>query len=165
MTKSTLKIISRSLTFVFVVIFCRPVFSEESTLCHSFEEIYFSCYINNKIVSLCAGGNLSPERGYVQYRYGEIDNIEFQYPKKYIPPRKHIEISDVVIGNIDLTHIKFRSGSYDYVIYQGFPSGLYVKHDGKLVFNHQCDDGIYQQLNQRIFRGLETVAPDSSIDD
>lgn len=69
------------------------------------------------------------------------------------------------IRNIDFTNIKFRSGSYDYVIHQGFPSGLYVKYDGKLIFNHQCDVGIYQQLNQRIFRDLEAVAPDSNIDD
>ncbi|VVE88359.1 hypothetical protein PBR20603_02308 [Pandoraea bronchicola] len=149
-----------------MLVFCSPAFAEETTLCHSFEEIYFSCHINNNIISLCASGNLSPERGYVQYRYGKIENIEFQHPKNPAPPpKKRIEISEITIGHIDFTNIKFRSDSYAYEIYQGFPSGLYVKHDGKLIFNHQCDVGIYQQLNQRIFRGLETVAPDSNIDD
>lgn len=138
--------------------------ADEITLCQSHEEIYFSCPVDGKVVSLCASGNISPDNGYVQYRFGVPGHIDLQFPNKPYPPKNHFEISDISSGNINFVHIKFKSGLYDYVIYQGSPSGVYVKRRGELVSNRMCEQGIYQQLNRRIFRGIRTSPSVDGID-
>jgi hypothetical protein len=126
--------------------------------------VYFSCPIYKKIISLCASGNISPNNGYVQYRFGTADHIELEFPGKPYPPRNRFSISDISEGNLNFTHIKFNSGNYNYVVYQGFPSGVYVKKSGKLVSNLFCEKGIYQRISPRAFRGIKTVAPVDGID-
>jgi hypothetical protein len=138
--------------------------ADEMTLCHQHEEIYFSCSTGNKIVSLCASGNISPSNGYVQYRFGTPDHIELEFPSEPNPPRKSFSISDISGGNLNFVHVRFKSGGYDYVIYQGFPSGVYVKKNGKAVLNSTCTAGVYQQLSQRAYRGIRTTAPIDDVD-
>src|ERR1700761_2605285 len=132
--KIFVRLIQLFFTFCACVI-CVPAFSEESTLCHKHEEIYFSCHAENKIVSVCASGNISPKNGYVQYRFGSSGNIELEYPKLPYPPKRFFSISDVNEGNVQSIHLKFKSERYEYVIHSGFPSGLYVKKAGVTVSN------------------------------
>lgn len=140
------------------------VYAAEATLCQSHEEIYFSCLVGENIISLCASGNISPKNGYVQYRFGASDRVELEFPSKPYPPQSRFLISDVSEGGVKYTHVKFRSGRYDYVIYQGFPSGLYIKNGGRLVSNLICEPGDYQQLSSRAYRGMRTVLPVDGID-
>jgi hypothetical protein len=139
-------------------------YAEELTLCKAHEEVYFSCAVDKEIVSLCASGNISPDNGYVQYRFGTEDHIELEFPKMPYPPRNRFNISDISGGNLSFTHIKFNSGKYNYVVYQGFPSGVYVRKSGKQVSNLSCEKGIYQRISPRAFRGIKTVAPVDEID-
>ena len=139
-------------------------YADEATLCEPHEEVYFSCPIDKKIISLCASGNISPNNGYVQYRFGTADHIELEFPGKPYPPRNRFSISDISEGNLNFTHIKFNSGNYNYVVYQGFLSGVYVKKSGKLVSNLFCEKGIYKRISPRAFRGIKTVAPVDGID-
>jgi len=141
-----------------------PAFSDETTLCSIHEEVYFSCHAGNKVVSICASGNISPMNGYVKYRFGTLTHIELEYPKVSDPPKGFFSISDINQGNVQSTHLKFKSGAYDYVIYSGFPSGLYVKKHGELLSNLFCESGDYQEINRRAFRGIPTV-PAGEIDD
>lgn len=138
--------------------------ADETTLCGSSEEVYFSCLVDKKIVSLCASGNISPANGYVQYRFGMPKAIELQYPELPRPPKNIFSISDIAAGNVSFTHVKFRSGAYDYVLYQGHPSGVYVVKGGRLVANHVCQAGDYASISPRAFRGIETVDPVDGID-
>lgn len=158
----------KSIRFAVVVlayIACCPAFSQEATLCNPREEIYFSCHIGKKVVSVCASGNISPNSGYVQYRFGRLNHIELEYPKLPYPPAKFFSISDINQGNVQSTHFKFRLGGYDYVIYSGFPSGLYVKNAGKIVSNMLCDPGDYESMSPRAFRGIPSKPSQSDIDD
>jgi hypothetical protein len=139
-------------------------YADEVTLCKLHEEVYLSCQSEGKIISLCASGNISPNNGYVQYRFGTTDHIALEFPKKRFPPMHHFRISDISEGSLSFTHVKFRSGNYDYVLYQGFPSGVYIKKSGKLVSNLLCEKGDYQTISPRAFRGIETVAPVDGID-
>ncbi len=139
-------------------------YADEVTLCKLHEEVYLSCQSGGKIISLCASGNISPKNGYVQYRFGTTDHIELEFPKKPYPPMHHFRISDISEGSLSFTHVKFRSGNYDYVLYQGFTSGVYIKKIGKLVSNLLCEKGDYQTISPRAFRGIETVAPVDGID-
>ncbi|WP_454763515.1 hypothetical protein [Cupriavidus campinensis] len=135
------------------------------TLCRPSEEVYFSCETGQKIISLCAIGNVSPDRGTVQYRFGTPENTELIYPPLGGAPAGKFSISDIFGGNLNFTNIKFRSGDYDYVIYDGNNSGIYVLRAGKTVVNLRCKSETVQGLNSRAFRGIETVPPDPDIDD
>lgn len=138
--------------------------ADEPTLCSLHEEVYFSCLIGGRVMSVCASGNISPNNGYVQYRFGRIGKIELEFPEKPYPPRKSFSISDISEGNSRFTHFKFNSGRYNYVLYQGSPSGIYVKKDGKVVSNRSCDPGTDGPINPRAFRGIKTVEPIDGID-
>ncbi|MGF6244213.1 hypothetical protein P3T42_005978 [Paraburkholderia sp. GAS38] len=144
----------------------RAVYAQptEETLCEPHEEVYFSCPVKKKIVSVCASGNVSPDNGYVEYRIGNSEHIDFQYPDKPYPPGRHFSISDITGGNLNIVHLKFRSGGYDYVVYQGDVSGVYVKKNGKTVANLTCDAGIYQTLSPRAMRGIKTTPPVDGVD-
>ncbi len=74
-------------------------------------------------------------------------------------------ISDIDKGSVKVKHLKFRPGRYDYVIYSGFPSGLYIKEDGKITSNLICDSGGYESISPRAFRGIPTKPPQGDIDD
>jgi hypothetical protein len=137
---------------------------QEETLCSGFEEIYFSCKIDEKILSICASGNISPETGYAQYRFGKPGHIELQYPAEPVIPKGKFTVSDIKEGKLSFTHFKFKRQEYVYVVYQGSPNGVYIKKQGKTIFNKTCSAGEYQQFNRRIFRGVETVPVEEGID-
>ncbi|MGF6260799.1 hypothetical protein OKW49_001700 [Paraburkholderia youngii] len=72
--------------------------------------------------------------------------MEMEFPKKPLPSKQWFSISDIHEGGMNFTHLKFNAGRYRYVLYQGFPRGIYIKRDGKTVSNHICDDGAYQPI-------------------
>jgi hypothetical protein len=158
-------VISKYIFVSIIMLFGMQVRANESTLCLPHEEVYFSCPIDKKIMSVCAAGNISPDNGYVKYRFGKMGEIEIEFPKKSFTPRKWFSISDIAGGNLNIRHLKFASGQYQYVLYQGSVSGIYVKKGGKLIWNYVCSPGVYQVISPRAFRGIETVAPISGIDD
>jgi hypothetical protein len=135
------------------------------TLFRENEEVYFSCETDGKkIISLCAAGNISPQNGYVKYRFGRLGRVEFVYPDFSDSPEGRFLISDIAEGNANFTHVKFRVDGCDYVIYDGFPGGLYVRKNGKEVANFVCNPASTYRLNTRAFRGIGTVNPVDSID-
>jgi len=136
----------------------------ETTKCYPHEEVYFSCLAGKKVLSICASGNSSPESGYVQYRVGQKNRLELEYPDKPYPPKDKFTISDITGGNLNIRHLKFTNGKFNYVIYQGDVSGIYVKKNGKTISNLTCQDGKYQTISPRALRGIKTVAPIDGID-
>lgn len=138
---------------------CAAAFSEETTLCHDFEEIYFSCHVGRKIISVCAVGNISPINGYVKYRFGDMNKVELNYPHGPYTPERHFSIAEVNEGSYKLTHLRFRSGAYNYVIYDGPSSGLYIKKGGKMILNLICESGDYSWLSPRVFHGIPSMPP------
>jgi hypothetical protein len=137
--------------------------SDEKTLCEAGEDIYFSCPLSNgKTVSVCAKGNSDPRRGYVQYRYGDQNNI-FAFPKKNIPPDKIFKTTDISEGSIRGLHLKFSNGEYTYVVSVGQIEGLYVSRRGKIVFSKECQPSIYSSFPNKIWDGINQ-APMSDVD-
>jgi len=127
--------------------------------------VYFSCKTEGgKTISLCAAGNTSPKSGYVQYRFGSSEEIEFKYPNLADAPFEKFSISDIAEGNVNFTHVKFKSSGYDYVIYDGFPSGIYIRKDGESIANFVCDPESTYRLNARALRGINTVSSVDGID-
>lgn len=139
--------------------------TEGEGLCLPFEEVYFSCRIGEKIMSLCAVGNVSPDNGYVKYRFGTAENIELEYPDESIPSRGVFSISDINLGRIGFVQVKFHRNDHDYVIFGGYSEGIYVQKAGKLVVRHGCESEDLYRLSPRAYRGIETVPPVDEIDD
>lgn len=129
------------------------------TLCSGAEDVYFSCKLEGtkKIASVCASGNLSPNSGYVQYRYGKKSKVEFKFPRRLVPPMNFFSIIDVSRLAVGLgTHIKFRNGSYQYVISNAIvPGEIYIANAGKPVFEKMCHGADYIPIPQRARDGLQ----------
>jgi hypothetical protein len=138
--------------------------ADEKTMCYAHEEIYFSCPIGRRIVSVCASGNISPKNGYVQYRFGRPGKSEFEFPTEPYSPLNRFSISEFSGGSVNSTHLKFKSGKYTYVIYQSATNGVYVRKNGRVIANLSCDGGIYQVISPRAMRGIKTIAPDDNDD-
>ena len=100
-----------------------------------------------------------------EYRFGTPGYVEFEFPDKPYPPRERFSISDISGGSLNFVHIKFKSGEYDYVIYHGSLSGLYVKKKQQTISKFICEPGIYQRINRRVYRGVRTVPPVVGVDD
>ncbi|WP_126877439.1 hypothetical protein [Paraburkholderia kururiensis] len=136
-----------------------------TSLCHRGEIEYFGCKLrdSNKIASVCAADNSSPDHGYVQYRFGTQNNIEYKYPGKLTPPRGKISIVDVSRLPDGLgSHLKFSNGSYSYVVSNALvPGEIYVAKNGKLIFNKICEGNIYKPFGSTARRGLEYGASNS----
>jgi hypothetical protein len=133
-------------------------------MCYPHEEIYFSCPVGDKIISVCASENISPKDGFVQYRFGHPGKPELEYPAESYPPMNKFSISNFHGGNISSIHLKFKVGKYTYVVYQSATSGVYVIRNGRTVRNLLCDAGHYRQISPRARRGIENVAPDDNDD-
>lgn len=143
---------------------------ENKTLCTANEDIYFSCELEggHKVVSICAAGNTSPDNGYVQYRYGEKSRVNFTYPAVHLPPRNIISIIDVSrlaegIGS----HLKFTNDGYRYVISNALvPGEVYVKKNGKIVFDNICNGSDYIPFSNKVAAGVQwgSLEPIDEID-
>jgi len=136
-----------------------------TSLCHQGEIEYFSCelYDSNKIASVCAADNISPDHGYVQYRFGTHGHIEYRFPGKLLPPRGKISIVDVSRLPDGLgSHLKFVSERYTYVVSNALvPGEVYVEKDGKIVFDKICKGSTYKPFDNAARRGLEYGVTDS----
>jgi hypothetical protein len=136
---------------------------DEQTLCSEGEEVYFSCPLENgKTVSVCAKDNTAPNRGYVQYRYGNKDDA-FVFPPENVPPSKTVKITDVSEGSIRGLHLKFSKEPYTYVVSSVSPGEVYVSKNGKIIFDKQCQASRYKSFSNKIFDGVND-APVTKID-
>jgi hypothetical protein len=163
--------IKYSIAFVICFLFWNSVYATnkidsqvEETMCYAHEEIYFSCPVDKKTISICASGNISPKNGYVQYRFGRPGKPELEYPAESNPPMNKFSISDFHGGNVNSVHLKFKSGKYIYVVYQSATSGVYVTKNGRVIRNLLCGGGQYRQISPRAKRGIITAAPDDNDD-
>ena len=48
--------------------------------CRAQEQTIFACALGTKMVAVCASHDLSPTRGYVQYRFGQKNAPAFTFP-------------------------------------------------------------------------------------
>lgn len=135
----------------------------EETLCSGSEEIYFSCPLENgKTISVCASEDVSRNRGYVKYKYGDKSSV-FVYPTKNVSLGDRFALSDVSEGTIRGLHLKFAKGDYIYVISSVWPGEVYVSKNGKIVFDQTCQASRYKSFSNRIFDVIEQTPP-SSVD-
>ncbi|CAB3755353.1 hypothetical protein [Paraburkholderia solisilvae] len=159
-----MKLIERIVVFVVISIAGGSVSAEitsyeAESLCRQGEMKYFSCELQNskKIASVCAKDNISPDQGYVQYRFGTPRHVELEFPGKHIAPRGKISIVNVSRLRDGLgSHLKFSNGSYTYVVSNAVvPGEVYVEKNGKIVFDEICKGDGYTPFDYAVWDGIE----------
>ncbi len=116
------------------------------TLCQDNEDIYFNAQLDNgKLVSLCGYQHYSPDTGYVKYRYGELNNIELEYPNDKEPPRsRFLTYHSSLNPNIQGNWIFFYIGDKQYVL-SAMANGCAVSINDtssikrEMIFGESCD--------------------------
>src|SRR5262249_41106627 len=89
-----------------------------NTLCGVHEQTVFSCSLGKNIVAVCASDDLSPTRGYVQYRFGPKDSTPFSLPASAQPSsRGSIRARTLMFAGGGGGYIRFLNGRYRYIVY------------------------------------------------
>lgn len=103
----------------------------KDTLCEPKETTIFSCPVGSKIVSACASAMLTPTSGYVQYRFGRKNAIELAVPQNTSFSRDFLEAnSSRSSGGSGNLFLRFKAGTYNYVLYQWWTHPLHMSCEG-----------------------------------
>ncbi|RAS19458.1 hypothetical protein BX591_14116 [Paraburkholderia bryophila] len=136
---------------------------DEQTLCNEDEDVYFSCSLENqKTVSVCAKDNTTPNRGYVQYRYGNKGDA-FAFPPENVLPATTTRITDVSEGSVRGLHLRFSKEPYTYIVSSVSPGEIYVSKNGKIIFDKKCQASSYKSFSNKVFDGVNE-APVTKVD-
>ena len=142
------------LIFLAIFFFASGTSHALNELCEKGESTYFSCNIGKKIVSLCASKGLSPTSGYLQYRFGTIKNIEFNYPAQKAHPNGIFFHSGAVYsGGVD-TRLSFSNGAYKYVVYSTLTAL------GAQTWEHVTESGVAILKNGNLIKDMSCIKPD-----
>lgn len=109
------------------------------TLCSTEEKILFTCSIGKKLVSVCSTKELSRASGYVQYRFGVLNQTpELVYPTELVHPTSKFSYGGTSGAKDSLENLHFSLSGTSYTIYRESAvfdtngSGIIVKtRDGK----------------------------------
>ena len=110
------------------------------TLCRSNEQVFFSCSLGKKIVSVC----MTPDHAkvpYMEYRFGTARKIEMKYRSDAQQPK----FSRVAVNYASdtATILWFTNADTDYLL--NFPTkggpDLEVKQHGKTISQMACQGG------------------------
>ncbi|WED44470.1 lysozyme inhibitor LprI family protein [Legionella cardiaca] len=136
-------------------------FAENNSLCQNDEQILFTCLTkNNKTISVCASKNLSATSGYMQYRFGQKDNIEMSYPSSKVPANKAFTGRAQMFSGGGGTYLRFNKNDYDYILYTGIGkgwevNGLIVLKDANFVSYFSCNHQPVSQITPQELEDLK----------
>ena len=111
-----------SLSCLVLAFLFNPGPSQKVSLCTQGEKVFFNCSVKRsaKLVSLCASGDVSKTRGYVQYRFGTPDKVELEYPAEKAGSQEKFEYHHYFRAQVDETEISFSSGGFKYSIFDDY---------------------------------------------
>lgn len=110
-------------------------------LCSPVEEVYFSCEVGKKIVSLCSSKS-ADTTPYMEYRYGTGKKIELEY-RGFAAPKYSFYRTEVLYASNSSKIIWFKNHDTNYLLnlpMRGGPN-LEVKKDGKTLIEMACKGG------------------------
>ena len=114
-----------------------------STHCTTNEQIVFSCATDNKVISVCAAGDLTQSGGSLSYRFGPLGRPEISYPSSGAS-RDVVKAGRWVFAGGGGAWLAFHRSPYRYIVYSAIESGwhekagLAVEKDGRLLTNLRC---------------------------
>jgi hypothetical protein len=107
--------------------------------------VIFSCATGNKIVSVCASGDLGPHTGSLTYRFGPPGRAEISYPPPGVA-RDVVKAGHWVFAGGGGAWLAFHRPPYRYIVYSAIGRGwnekigLAVEKNGRVVTNLRCRD-------------------------
>src|SRR6476620_4266479 len=101
-----------------LTIFTIQTASMATTLCTGEEQLRFNCTTKQGVISVCGSKLLTKEEGYVQYRFGTLSKIDFQFPTEPSPQGRHFQLSSTAYAGGGETHIRFSNENVEYIIFE-----------------------------------------------
>ena len=136
-----MKILKKNiLFFITLLVLSKLVAASPQTLCNQDEQVFFSCNVNKKIVSICTAQNPATIP-YMEYRFGTEKKIEMTYRGDSLHPK--FNRVAVTYASNTATILWFRNDDIDYLLnfpMKGGPS-LEVKNAGKTIVEMACKNG------------------------
>ncbi len=91
------------------------------TLCTSTENSYFDCETKNgKQVSVCGSKDLSKTVGYLQYRFGNSEKIELEFPLEKKESSKKFFYTHYFRPQTDYTNLSFTNSGVEYSVFHSY---------------------------------------------
>lgn len=149
--------------FLMLLLLCSNASCETvDTLCKNNEQVIFSCQTGKKIISVCSSKPVTAHTGYVQYRFGKKDALEFVYPSLLLPPYDNFhQLTERYATASGYTHLRFKNASHTYIVYHQLVSSIgeyggmrkldeyagvkVIDQRGK-HFNLKCNDPVRKEL-------------------
>ena len=118
-----------------------------STLCLKDEDTIFNCSTGKKVISVCASKDVTPEHGYLQYRFGPPAKVEITIPaSRSVPPAQSAVAHTVMFSGGGGAFLRFKAGEFEYVVYSaigrgwGTKDGVAIEKNGKPLTHISCKD-------------------------
>jgi hypothetical protein len=127
-----------------------------STHCVTNERVVFSCATDNKVVSVCASGDLAQYSGSLSYRFGPLGQPEIYYP----PPGKSRDVVKAgrwVFAGGGGAWLAFHRSRFRYIVYSAVgrgwheKAGVAVEKNGRLLANLRCRGTPVSELGPDFF--------------
>jgi hypothetical protein len=115
-----------------------PARAADTTLCQAREKVVWSCHAAKKTYSLCASADLSASKGYLQYRAGSADKLEFTFPATREHPAARFQYAPAPHGG----WLSFSNADISYTIYGDalrLPE-ISIEKDGAHLATVRCKD-------------------------
>lgn len=138
--------------------------------CSAAETVVFACAAGRKLISVCASRDVSPEAGYVRYRYGPPGAPEIEWPDANDTTRNALAGGTLMFSGGGGAYLRFVRRDHDYIVYTaigkgwGEQSGVVVERLGKRVANPRCARVPTSELGPAFFDRAGIVADDQGFD-
>jgi hypothetical protein len=89
-----------------------------ASLCAKNENVVWSCETvrDRKLASVCSSKVLEETRGYVQYRFGRVGQIELEFPRERVNTQAAFKYSRYTRYMVTYLKLEFVSGGFTYTI-------------------------------------------------
>jgi len=106
--------------------------------CTPTEQVVFNCQIQGlkKLLSLCASGDFGKTSGYLQYRFGQPEKVELEFPQERTRTQDQFPYEHDYRFQVDRTEISFSNHGHEYTIYsyyEGDGPGEPLQSEGIVV--------------------------------
>ena len=150
-----------SFAFILILLIPNLALAKTNSLCKAGEQTFFSCTANKeKLISVCGSKDLSETNGYLQYRFGKLnEKPELTFPSSNQHPKGNFDIADEGGAKSSHLNLRFKIDSFTYVVYSSTyafgpyyeAAGVASKKESKTIRYTTCK----KQIDQRNFHSLQ----------
>ncbi|MES2919053.1 MAG: hypothetical protein V4729_10610 [Pseudomonadota bacterium] len=115
-----------------------------ASLCKASESIVMSCRAGTRTLSVCASPDLSPTKGYLEYRAARHGQLEITLPSERQHPAQTVRAGSFQFGMGEGNYLRFSNGGTDYLPYAAVGKygdtvrGVTVESNGNAIAHVEC---------------------------